>query len=150
MFSTQVLDGFRGVCRNLDSLFTFEFAYGIGWNYDLAAEAIAAKSAMILAITLNLNKIIIESDNLLIKQLLSRSSNAIPWRIAPILNDCFNMLHMFEDIRFSHVLREGNAVADSLVSFASTTQDSNFWFSPPPSISPLLYADSFGTLFLRQ
>ncbi|XP_043692903.1 uncharacterized mitochondrial protein AtMg00310-like [Telopea speciosissima] len=60
-------------------------SWGIGWNFALVAEALIARKAMLIALSLNFKKLIIESNNLLLVRLLSDLSEASPWRIRPIV-----------------------------------------------------------------
>ncbi|XP_043704065.1 uncharacterized protein LOC122654153 [Telopea speciosissima] len=142
--------GIGGVCRSNTAQFICAFSEGIGWNYALVAEALAARRALLMARQFQMKHVMLESDNLLIVNLLKGQTRDVPWRITTIISDCRSLFSYFDVILFEHVLREANSVADSLATKAPESQHSMCWLSiPPPFISPLLFADASGTLFPR-
>ncbi|XP_043693354.1 uncharacterized protein LOC122643844 [Telopea speciosissima] len=80
--------GIGGVCCDSQARFICAFFEGVGWNSALVAEALAARRALSIARNLNLRHVIIESDNLLLINLLNGQIAEAPWRIAAIVSDC--------------------------------------------------------------
>ncbi|XP_043700347.1 uncharacterized protein LOC122651077 [Telopea speciosissima] len=116
--------GIGGVCRDNNSTFICGFSEGIGWNYALVAEALAARKALLIALDLNIRYVIIESYNLLLITLLNGESVnggsvSVSWRISSILFDYFHIIPFFVDVKFFHVFREANFVANSLATLAA-------------------------------
>ncbi|XP_042499807.1 uncharacterized protein LOC122077993 [Macadamia integrifolia] len=131
-----------GICRNSSASVVGRFSMGTGMVHAIVVEALAIRFALIWAEDLGLSHIVVESDNLMLVNILNRSSLACPWRISSIVADCWLLQERFSSVLFRHPLQEGNVVADFLASSAATLQLPVLLFtSPPPSFYPLLLAD---------
>lgn len=86
----------------------------------LVAEAIAAREALILALNLNLDNIIVESDNLGLVNCICK--NISDWSIAPLLQDIQSIKSQFRRCSFSWTAREGNSQAHDLAQAAAAGQ----------------------------
>ncbi|XP_043719598.1 uncharacterized protein LOC122667399 [Telopea speciosissima] len=114
--------GIGGVCRDHNSVFLCCFAKGIGWNYALVAKTLAIRRALVIAGSMGIKKLIIESDNMLVVNLLKDAKKAPPWRIASIIEDCRIYSQAFDCILYHHSLREANSVANCLASLGTNAQ----------------------------
>ena len=65
------------------------------------------------AARLNLTHIIVEGDCLVAIQAANRSGPC-PWEIDLLITDIHHSLSAFSEVRFTHVLREANTVADKV------------------------------------
>ncbi|XP_043725466.1 protein EXECUTER 2, chloroplastic-like [Telopea speciosissima] len=79
--------GIGRMCRSSIASFICGFSQGIGWNFALVAEAMAIRAALRTALNLGISLLVIESDNLLVMNILNDHTLEIPWRINPIIQD---------------------------------------------------------------
>ncbi|RYQ84610.1 hypothetical protein Ahy_B10g104047 [Arachis hypogaea] len=78
----------------------------------LAAEAEAMRRALILATNLNMEQILIESDNLPLVQAVK--SKTYIGEVESIIRDIFLLAESLSNCGFTWVPREGNKVADGV------------------------------------
>ncbi|QHO42427.1 uncharacterized protein DS421_5g154070 [Arachis hypogaea] len=92
----------------------------------LATEALTVREALIIAKNLQLEKIIIESDNLiLIQALKSKASIA---EIQVILDDILDLARNISNCGFTWVPREGNALAHEVAKLTVNGSLQQNWF----------------------
>ncbi|OVA12990.1 hypothetical protein BVC80_2859g1 [Macleaya cordata] len=85
--------------------------FWVGPDKIIFAEASAFLQGIEMAISLKVDKVIIEGDSYSMVAFLNDDRLKYPWRIRGILADCKKFLHLFSSISFSHVRREGNMAA---------------------------------------
>ncbi|KAI4997390.1 hypothetical protein ZWY2020_052732 [Hordeum vulgare] len=104
------------------------------------AEALALKFGLTLAQKAGCNRLIINSDNSEVIEIMKdggRSAGAP----AAIFDDCFHYACDFVATRFEHCNREANKVAHELARLARFSQSSNWFEEPPLEIVTLLIND---------
>jgi ribonuclease HI len=97
-----------------------------------AAEAIAMREVLALAIAVGCNNIQAESDSMdVIEACLGEEA----WwnESAATYADCIDMVAVIGSVSFSHCPREANEVADELASFSFLNKLSCNWVDEPPS-----------------
>lgn len=82
----------------------------------LVAESIAAREALILALNLDLDNILVESDNLGLVNCICKHKSE--WSIAPVLQDIQSLKSQFRSCIFTWTAREGNSQAHDLAQAA--------------------------------
>ncbi|KAL0741155.1 hypothetical protein Bca4012_082668 [Brassica carinata] len=82
----------------------------------LVAEALAVKSALLMAAQLGINHIKLCSDSKSLISLIKSRDSDVALRC--ILSDIQNLITLFEDISFQFIPRVGNSVADALAKSA--------------------------------
>ncbi|XP_042480148.1 uncharacterized protein LOC122061048 [Macadamia integrifolia] len=139
------LAGIGGIVCDDHGRFICSFAESVGITFAYIAEALAVRQAPQLAFDRGFSHIILESDNLMIVNLLKRTTTVSPWRIAHIIDDCLTLSDLFPQTYFKHTFRQGNTVVDSLANFGTHSQASHFWdVNPPNFLSPFFIADLAG------
>ena len=103
-----------------------EFAYKFGWRY-----------------------IWLESDSTSVLACITSSSFSPPW---PLRIAWFNCLAHIRSMSFccSHVLREGNAVADRMANLGLASSSPVSYGSSPADVSLLLHLDAWGFPYQRS
>jgi len=77
----------------------------------LVAEATAMRDGIRIALQAGFRQMEVEGDNRIVLQAVQKQI-PVPWQIAPIIEDIWNMLSSCEIISFKHIYREGNMAAD--------------------------------------
>jgi hypothetical protein len=86
-FSTQVVVccNFDGCVIHMSSLISSSYSPNMG-------EALAARLAISLANSLNIDRFILEGDSVVVIQALNNSLSEVDWRISPIILDSLNSI----------------------------------------------------------
>ncbi|XP_058076431.1 uncharacterized protein LOC131225019 [Magnolia sinica] len=135
--------GGGGICRDENGAFLFAFHEGYSLGSNVHAELRAIHDGLLLCFSKGLKNIILELDSqLLIDFLTGRASPGWKWRfwISRI-----NQLVASGHVKFAHILREGNALADAMAKLGSQEQSSRLLISYT-ALSPLVR----GLLFLNK
>ncbi|XP_075665535.1 uncharacterized protein LOC142635224 [Castanea sativa] len=104
-------------------------------------EALAARKAILFAIELGLQRVIIEGDSEIIFKALSESCSDCS-HIGHIIKDCKSISSLFQTHSFSHTRRQGNAVAHALAKRARKSFPLLVWMeSVPPAVACLVHID---------
>jgi ribonuclease HI len=98
-----------------------------------AAEALAMKEGLKLAVFLGCNNVIAESDS---SEVIEACSGEEAWwnDSAATYADCLDVAMTIGTVTFSHCLREANKVAHSLARFSFSNKSDCNWVDEPPSI----------------
>ncbi|XP_057759983.1 uncharacterized protein LOC130980312 [Arachis stenosperma] len=96
----------------------------------LAAEAEAMRRALILATNLNMEQILIESDNLPLVQAVK--SKTYIGEVESILRDIFLLAESLSNCGFTWVPREGNKVANGVAKCSLIGRLEENWRRKPP------------------
>jgi ribonuclease HI len=128
--SNSVSIGF--VFRDADANFKGAFTQNIGYATSLEAEFCSCMLAIEKAIELNFSSLCIETDSLMAVKAYP-TSLGIPWRLKARWINCLQLCAQI-DCKFTHTLREGNIVADSLSKNGQglAPLTSQWWEDPPP------------------
>ena len=104
-------------------------------------EALVARKALMFAHELGFQSVILEGDALgLIQALKSQEQNVCP--LGLLVEDVKVYSNHFQRVLYSHVKRNGNSVAHSLVKHAISIPDLQVWMEDVPShIGLFLYSD---------
>ena len=104
-------------------------------------EALATRKALELALDCGLDRVILEGDCEILMKTLQTASKSLA-QFGKIAEDIRVYASMFQDISFSHVLRNCNSVAHSLVRRAILSPHFLVWMEDvPPDIEPIFQAD---------
>ena len=109
-------------------------------------------SVIFAALQAGYRKIQVEGDNQIVIQAVQKQTH-IPWQIAPILQDIWNLLSSCASVSFQHTYREGNMAADWMAKFGcSLRYPSLSIFTSPPcrDFLYLLIDDNLGRTLARR
>lgn len=115
-----------GVFRNHKGDFVLGFSHFYGCHSNMMAEAMAARDGLILAQAHGFNRVWLEIDSQVLLRILIREYH-IPWAVWYVISHIHRLLTQM-DVRITHILREGNGVADGLANFAAD-EVQNFTFT---------------------
>ncbi|XP_025669292.1 uncharacterized protein [Arachis hypogaea] len=97
----------------------------------LAAEALAIRQAIILSKNMEMKKVLIESDNIMLVQTLKSKSRI--GEIDPILLDIFELTRGETEFDFTWTPREGNRLAHKVATLEAMGTLERSWIIRPPS-----------------
>lgn len=123
-----------------------DFINAGNWKIDfchdvLSAEAIALRYGLSLAQTIGCNKVIINSDNLEVVNMMNNGGRSLG-PAAAIFDDCFRMACEFSFASFVHYCpREANMAAHELANLAKRPLCNSFFDEPPSELILLLIGD---------
>lgn len=105
-------------------------------------EAIALREGLCLARQRNFSKIQVEGDSkLIIDCVLNKCS--VPWRLKVLVKDIQLLASHFQNIQFTHILREANFTADAIANLGHCSLSCNLWERQLPlSVLPAFNFDS--------
>ena len=104
-------------------------------------EAMAAGLALSFVAELGVKNAVLEGDSLLVVKALTDSESSMS-HIGPLINDAKYYSYSFEKLLYSHVTRDCNSVAHSLVKHALNIQDFLVWMEEtPPQVFHILQAN---------
>ena len=118
----------------------------------LVAEATAMRDGISAALQAGYRKIQVEGDNQIVIRAVQKQIH-IPWQIAPILQDIWNLISSCESVSFQHTYREGNMAADWMAKFGCSLRcPSLSIFTSPPcrDFLFLLVDDNLGRTLARR
>lgn len=141
--------GCRGILRDASGKFIFAFSHKLEPCSVLEAELWAIYHGLSLAWGRGFRNIIIDSDSINAVKLLSEGCD----QLHPCLHLVRGMKSMIvqpADIRWSHIWREANQIADILAKESTTLPfPCKIHDVAPPSLFMALIADGCGTVFPR-
>ena len=94
-------------------------------------EAMAAGLALSFVAELGVKNAVLEGDSLLVVKALIDSESSMS-HIGPLIDDAKYYSYSFEKLLYSHVTRDCNSVAHSLVKQALNIQDFLVWMEETP------------------
>ena len=118
----------------------------------LVAEATAMRDGISTAIQAGFRRLEVEGDNQIVIKAVQKQIQ-VPWQIAPILEDIWNMTTCCESILFKHVYGEGNMAADWMAKYGCVVRSHSLslFFSPPcRQFLYLLVDDNLGRTLARR
>ncbi|XP_077228261.1 uncharacterized protein LOC143861210 [Tasmannia lanceolata] len=116
----------------------------------LALEIRAILEGLQLAASLGIDKIWVEVDSKTTADVINGNSK-IPWRCFHRIKVIHQLLSLFLQWKISHILREGNSVADFLSKWKCPCKGIDIPpFLSPPALLQLLDSDRSGTEFCRM
>ncbi|KAL8463490.1 hypothetical protein ACS0TY_034223 [Phlomoides rotata] len=128
-----------GVFRDNFGVFRGCFAVSHGWGFAFEAELASALLAIELAHDKGWKTIWLESDSIYVVQMLKSNDPEVPWSL---LARWHRVRRLRSDINMvvSHILREGNALADRLT--REVVDKFQWWSALPSFLVPFLHRDS--------
>lgn len=136
--------GCGGVIRDDKGDWIIGFSMSIGCCSVEEAEAWAVYKGLILARDKRKERIIVRSDSSFIINILNRShaESYQCTKVTNVLDNCRRIIGNFSEVKFVHVFREQNKVADALARKAKSSGKGMRAFDRPPDwILPLLIDD---------
>jgi len=118
----------------------------------LVAEATAMRDGISTALQAGFRRLEVEGDNQIVIKAVQKQIQ-VPWQIAPILQDIWNMIGCCETVLFRHIYREGNMAADWVAKYGCSIRGHSLTcFSSPPSRQFLfvLVDDNLGRTLARR
>ncbi|KAL6142820.1 hypothetical protein ACLB2K_061096 [Fragaria x ananassa] len=110
------------------------FAGSMGIATALEAELQAIIHAVSMASRKGWRSLWIECDSAIAIHFLANNKSSVPWRLRADWINCCSILSSMQ-VRFSHILREGNQVADCLANFGVDHEGQYWWDSCPSCAS---------------
>ncbi|XP_058082424.1 uncharacterized protein LOC131230531 [Magnolia sinica] len=137
------LSGGGGICRGDKGNFIFAFTTGYGHGSNVHVELRAFHDGIYCCLSKGLKKVIIESDSLLLINLISGEASP-GWKWEAWISRIKTLMALAE-VKIAHIFREGNAPTDSLAQMGSANQ-SFMIFDDIQSLPPR----TRGTIFLDE
>ncbi|KAF7825324.1 reverse transcriptase [Senna tora] len=136
------LIGSGGVIQDDHGRHVTSFYKFVGKGHALLAELWALQIGIKLAKDCQIENLVIETNAILVKDLLCNSLNNINHKYYIVTQNCRSLLMSFRSWRIRHSYREGNKCADALANKGRETKaDLTIFTSPPAIIRHLLLAD---------
>ncbi|KAK4268485.1 hypothetical protein QN277_025138 [Acacia crassicarpa] len=132
------------VCRDWHELFKWGFIDKVKSISAFMTKALALKRALFLALDLGHDKVIFETDCLLLLTCVdSKSPDLFYWKSRSIIHDILRLLSTEVGFSVAYTPRQGNRVADSLAAYAYKEVCPVGWVcQPSPSLSSLLTSEA--------
>ena len=143
------LAGCGGVFRDNFRRFSGGYCQDLGTQTVFFAELMAVILGVEFAFLFVWHHIWLESDSTTILQCISSSSFVPPWPLRIAWHNC---LARIRHISFtcSHILREGNSVADRFANLGLASSSLCWHATPPPEVCPYLRMDALGFPYYRH
>lgn len=111
--SSNGLIGAGGVIRDCNGIWCNGFMHNIGSGEVLLAEAWGLATGLKLAVACNISHLLVESDSVILINLLQSSCLDLH-PLGTLLLNCKNIMNLFSSCSVKHIHRERNIVADCL------------------------------------
>lgn len=133
-----------GVFRDECGQWLLGFNRHIGLTTSVAAEIWAIRDGLSLAIENAFPRIILQSDSAIAIKLITDSQIASNHILFNLISDCRHLTEQIPELRFEHVFREGNGVANCLAKLGlKAALGFHVLQNIPPPCNLLLFADAF-------
>ncbi|XP_004292219.1 PREDICTED: uncharacterized protein LOC101302904 [Fragaria vesca subsp. vesca] len=130
------------VLRSNDGKPLVSAAFNSGTANVPLAEALTLRNNLLCAKEKGVLKVEVEGDSKLIIDIVNGVCD-LPWRLLKVVQDIKLLSCHFESIRFKHVFREANFVANALANLGHRVQISRLWVEcVPPEASLAIAFDS--------
>ncbi|KAL6144350.1 hypothetical protein ACLB2K_055044 [Fragaria x ananassa] len=116
------------------------FAGSMGIATALEAELQAIIHAVSMASRKGWRSLWIECDSAIAIQFLANNKGSVPWRLRADWINCCSILSSMQ-VRFSHIFREGNHVADCLANFG-VDHEGQYWWDSCPSCASAAFVNN--------
>ncbi|XP_050111725.1 uncharacterized protein LOC126590273 [Malus sylvestris] len=114
------------VVRNWDSIPILAGAMKFSSVSINVAEALALREALIWAKRRNWRHVWVEGDSKLVLDAICGACD-VPWNLKPVIEDIKSCANSFQGIRWSHIFREANFIADALASISLNSSNLCIW-----------------------
>ena len=103
------------------------FSVSLGVKYAFEAELFGFMFAMKIAHNFGWNSLWLEIDSSYVVLLVQNNSHKVPWHFRCKWMRALQYAKKL-NVRISHIYREGNCVADKLVSMSIAAETNHWWF----------------------
>ncbi|KAL6139472.1 hypothetical protein ACLB2K_057776 [Fragaria x ananassa] len=138
-----------GVFRDYQGHFIGGFTTPIGHHNAFFSELLAVIIGIELAFQLGWQHVWLECDSTSVVECFSKSSFVPPWKLRTLWYNCVARTRSMSFF-CSHVLREGNTVADRLANLGMSSSSWIWHASPPAEIITFLRMDFLGFPYIRH
>ena len=147
VFSSKNKSGLSVAVRNSFGQVMASCSKLVSQAYDSnEVEAMAAAWALSFAAAIGINNAVLEGNSLLVMKALTDPESSMS-SLGPFINDAKHFSNSFEKLLYSHITRNCNNIAYSLVRHAINVLDFLVWMEEvPPQFSHVLEADLAGLL----
>ena len=123
----------------------------LGVSSVITSELMGIWQGLKISKDLGMNKIIIESDSKLALLLIRKPDQNWHWKLHTLLSKIL-ALCSHREIRFAHIYREGNSVADCLASLGLKNRSSIIYVLAeiPVRARQLAFSDKIGLAYVRK
>ncbi|KAJ1385496.1 Ribonuclease H domain [Sesbania bispinosa] len=143
------LAGFGGLVRDHKGEWILGFMGGVGMSDILQVELLAILHGLRLVWNCGYRRVRCFTDSMLALKLIKNTTSLLH-QYAPIIVDIKHWMAQDWSLSIVHILREGNQCANHLAKLGSSSNSRlQVLQLAPPSLLPMLLADSCGTLFPR-
>lgn len=146
--ATGVAAGAGGLIRNSQGNWIHGFSKNLGTADSLQAESWALYTGLTIASQLNIEKIEIECDSILVVQMVKGDITPYAY-VSNVINPCRSLLGAFKEFKINHVYREANQAADALAKHGRLIPDFVVFELPPDFIFSLLSLDALHHAYVR-
>lgn len=138
-----------GLIRDHTGRWLTGFTSKIGKTNNFNAELWGIRDGLCLAIRMGFSSIMLESDSEAAVYVLTKEIDSMSVE-STLIADCKLLMRRFQNIRLTHVLREGNQYADFLANLGQTSPwGTSILDSPPEGMITLLERDAMTASFRR-
>ncbi|KAL6221415.1 hypothetical protein ACLB2K_009166 [Fragaria x ananassa] len=137
-----------GVFRDCFGNFIAGYCQGLSHQTAFFSELMAVIIGVELAYQLGWHQIWLESDSTSVLSCLSSSSFCPPWPLRVLWVNCLERIRKMNFL-CSHILREGNTVADKITSLGVASTSLVWYDSPPPELVSSLYLDAMSIPYYK-
>jgi hypothetical protein len=152
-FDMAIRDSFSAqaaVCHNSDGVLFMSSLISSSYSPNMG-EALAARLAISLTRSLNMDRFIIEGDSAVVIQVLNNPLSEVDWRISFIILDSINSISSTSFWKVRKINRSANFCAYLMARWATTRShfaSISFSYPSPFSSSPESGTNSFCSLFV--
>lgn len=139
-----------GLFRNCSGDWIVGYVARIGVTNSFFAELWGLREGLRLARNRGFTNVAAEMDSEAVVQILTREddTSTTPNRLVA---DCKLLMNQFQNIKITHIYREGNACADFLANMGQTSQlGTTILVTPPAELIDLLQRDASGFAYSRR
>ncbi|KAK8984636.1 hypothetical protein V6N11_008400 [Hibiscus sabdariffa] len=134
---------YGGVSRDSHGMWIAGFSKYISKCSTLEAEFWAVYEGLTCAQRLNVESIVVESDNLIVVHALQNSGGRRPH--SSLFDSICGLLRCWWNVEFCHVFREGNRIANAMTSLSHHNSfDPRIYMYPHDEVLSILHEDSCG------
>nr|BAE79385.1 unnamed protein product [Ipomoea batatas] len=139
-----------GLLRNENGLWVAGYICNIGTANSFLAELWGLREGLLLAKNRGFTKLIAETDSEAVVQVLRKDGPVTP-DASILVKDCKLLLDHFQEIKVTHILREGNQCADFLANLGqSSSWGTTILERPPDDLRIFLQRDAIGLASSRR
>ena len=127
-----------GIVKNVEGVLIHNFAWGLGINSSIQAEALALLQGLKSLLNLEIKEVNVFGDSQVIIKIMATNSSPRDLRLARLISRIRTLGNLFKKFSYYHVLRENNKEADLeankavLISAGAIIRDEDETWDPIP------------------